>query len=370
MGASYYAVSIAGQLRLSCEDDPARVISLTINDPDEAAATASLRLDDKDGVIYLPQKNDLVSITLGRSKGGAQETFRGKVSNVTSSGGNGGRTLSVLADAADLTGKAKQPLQKSWQNKSVKDILTDAAKEAGLQPPRIDEAIGKIIRVSEVADGESYLEFAKRIGREVGGKSSLFDDLPVMTEANGGKSASGRLLVPVDVIWSDQSPNLTGWSISPKQSRFAHSAFAARYFDFEKGEVVEVEAEGQKEAKAKARSSASLKATKEEAEAAAKSDKEGAERAAGSGTITCDGNPAIFAGGLINLKGARAGVDGQYRVKSCTHTLNDSGYLCSLQVELPKGGAGKDDRKKQAATRSRSVSSREPSGYGVTFGGV
>ena len=219
-----------------------------------------------------------------------------------------------------------------------------------------------------MADGESYLEFAKRIGREVGGKSSLFDDLPVMIEANGGKSASGRSLVPVDIIWSDQSPNLTGWSISPKQSRAAHSFFAARYFDFEKGEVIEVEAEGQKEAKAKARSSASLKATKEEAEDCAKSDKEGAERAAGSGTITCDGNPAIFAGGLINLKGARAGVDGQYRVKSCTHTLNVSGYLCNLSIELPKGGAGKDTRKKQASPRSNPSS--QSSGYGVTFGGV
>lgn len=343
MPQSFYKVSIAGGKSLTNEDDPARVVAITINDVDGASDTASVTLDDTDGIIYLPQKNDLVTIEMGRSEAEALEIFKGKVSKVSSTGGPSGRLITVTLDAGDLSGRSKEPMQKSWRKKTIKHILTDAAKEKGLQPTRIDEAIGSIIREDEVADGESFLELAKRLADETGGKFKMFDDVPVIVSANSGLSASGKPLVPVEIVWSDQKNNLKSWSIEPRESRYAHSEFITEYFDHATGDFGKVTEKGSEHGKAKAQRMGS-RATKEEAQAAVKAEKEAADRAAGSGSITCDGNPAIFAGGRIKLIGARPGVDGIYRVKSCSHTINGSGYVTSLQVELPQGGAGVDDR--------------------------
>ena len=149
-----------------------------------------------------------------------------------------------------MSSKGKEPLQKSWKDKAVKEILTDAASEAGYQAPKIDDSIGSIVREKEVADGESFLEFARRLAGEVGGRFKMFGDQPVIVDAKGGASASGASIPALAVSWGD---NLISWSISPRDNRSDHAEYQSKYFDLEQGKWVIVSENGKSEAKAKAK---------------------------------------------------------------------------------------------------------------------
>ena len=48
---------------------------------------------------------------------------------------------------------------------------------------------------------------------------------------------------------------------------------------------------------------------------------------------------------LVNLSGARDGVDGTYRIRQARHVFErGSGWTTSLEVEQPSGDAGEDTR--------------------------
>nr|WP_319513681.1 contractile injection system protein, VgrG/Pvc8 family [uncultured Cohaesibacter sp.] len=340
MRSFYFSVMVGGTVVLSGSSLNG-LNSITINDNDgETADTATITLDDTDGRNRLPQKNDDVVIMIGRSSAAVVKKFTGKVTGVQSVGGSGGRTITVNCDSADMSGKGKEPLQKSWKGKTVKEILTDAASKAGYQAPKIDDSIGSIVREKEVADGESFLEFARRLAGEVGGRFKMFGDQPVMVDAKGGTSASGASLAALAVTWGD---NLISWSISPRDNRSDHSEYQSKYFDLEQGKWVTVSERGKSEAKAKAKN-AKPTATKDEAESQAKADKDAGDRGAGAGSVSLDGDASLIAGGTITLVGARPGIDGTYTVSSCTHTLDTGGYNCSAQLEHPQGDAGTDGR--------------------------
>jgi len=70
-----------------------------------------------------------------------------------------------------------------------------------------------------------------------------------------------------------------------------------------------------------------------------------AERALGGGRILIDGHPMAMAQALVNLSGARDGVDGTYRIRQARHVFErGSGWTTSLEVEQPSGDAGEDTR--------------------------
>ena len=75
------------------------------------------------------------------------------------------------------------------------------------------------------------------------------------------------------------------------------------------------------------------------------SDAATAERDAGEGTVTIEGNTAAIPDGLCRIAGTRPGVDGAYRIEAVTHTLTRAGgFVTSLELRQPQEGAGLDDR--------------------------
>jgi phage protein D len=75
------------------------------------------------------------------------------------------------------------------------------------------------------------------------------------------------------------------------------------------------------------------------------SDAATAERDAGEGTVTIEGNTAAIPDGLCRIAGTRPGVDGAYRIEAVTHTLTRTGgFVTSLELKQPQDGAGRDER--------------------------
>ena len=222
MREPYFSVKVAGQTVLSGGIGAQGLHSVSVNDADGQSDTAQITLDDTDGRIYLPQKNDPVIIIMGPSKEASQEIFSGFVTSVTSSGGSQGRMISVSADSADTSGKVKGALQKSWKDQSIEKILSDAAKDAGVNLPRIDPALGSILRANEVADGESFMELGQRLASELGGKFKMYGPDSVLWGANSALGSG------VSVAWRK---NLHAWSISPRETRPVHASYEVRHFD-------------------------------------------------------------------------------------------------------------------------------------------
>ncbi|WP_319533435.1 hypothetical protein [uncultured Cohaesibacter sp.] len=358
MQTFYYEVIVGGVVMIS-GSSLSDVQSITINDADgEGGDTASITLDNTDDRIFGPQKNDPVMIRIGRTRAGMVTRFIGFVDQPAMSGSvGGGRTCTVNCSSGDQTSKSKEPLQLSYKKKTIEQILGDAASKADLLTPKIDQSLAAIVRDDELFDGESFEEGAYRLAKELGARFKLFGKVPVLVAANSGKSVSGQTLPTVYATWG---VNLISWQITPRVSRANYQKQSAPWFDFEKAEWVISDVDQKDDGKAKAQRPGA-RATESEAKQSAASEKDGAERAGGTGTVTLDGDANIFAGAPLELSGADSLSDGTYRIKSCSMTLNTGGWTVSCQVEQPQGEAGKDKRTPKKATKSTSKSQPSPS---------
>ncbi|MCV6548543.1 MAG: hypothetical protein OIF56_14895 [Cohaesibacter sp.] len=315
---------------------------ITINDLDgEGQDTAAITLDDSGGQIYLPQKNDPVLIRIGRDKSSLVTRFVGFVSSAPYAFGQSGSTITVSCESGNPSGRAKEPLQKSFKNEKVESIFSKLTKELGLQMPKIDKQFADI-KIDDVVDGLSLQEFGQKIASELGGKFKMFGDMPVLLAANSGKSISGLTLPAIKAV---KGQNLISGTINPRQSSAGFTEHISQYFDRELGKWVQEAEKAVKSINATAKSLSPVRyANKQAAKQAAKAEKDGADRAAGSGSVKLDGDANIYAGSPISISGVRPGIDGQYRIKSCTHNLDKSGFFTDCQLEQPQGDAGIDKR--------------------------
>ncbi len=86
-----------------------------------------------------------------------------------------------------------------------------------------------------------------------------------------------------------------------------------------------------------------------------------AEREGGEGSVEMDMTVAAQAECTFMLSGARAGVDGQYRIVSVRHRASrNGGSTTSLEIKQPGGEAGKDRRKAGKGPREKKSASGVP----------
>lgn len=310
--------------------------------------TASIEIDDTDGAVIMPNKGASITITLGWEGGPIAEVFKGKVDEVRSQGSRGaGRTLRISAKGVDENGKAKQPQNRHMDNKSLKDALTDAGKEAGITSIKVDPDLAKVTRDYWSLDAESFLHFGERVAREVGGTFKVRDGEAVMAKKAGGKSAGGQTMPTITAAWGD---NLMSWEIAPILGRPQFKQVRGRYYDRKEGKwkSVEVEIPGT-EATAKL-TRRTVSADEDEAKGGAENDKTESEKNKGGGSVSIDGNAQARPEGKCIVAGARPGIDGTYTIESVTHTVSRSGgWVTKLDLKKPEEGAGKDSRKPSAS---------------------
>lgn len=317
------------------------LISLTINLKDGGASDkADLTLDDRNGAIVFPREGATFKSWIR-----GVEVFRGKVTEARSNGGRGdGRTLRISADGVDTKGKAKQPQQKHFDNKSIEAILKEAGKEAGVTTVTVDKEIGAITLPYEAMDGESFMSLGQRLAEAHGGTFSISDGRAALVKRSGGKSASGKALVEIVAAWG---VNLIRWDIAPYAGRARYKKAKQRWYDKKEAKWKEVETEVEDPDAAATHTSRHPAGDEASAKKRTESDKATAEREKGGGTIEIDGNEYAQPEAPVRLVGARPGADGSYKASGVTHNLTRSGFSTSLEVKHPSGAAGKDSRAKK-----------------------
>mgnify|MGYP001552067445 CR=1 FL=1 len=302
--------------------------------------SADLDIDDTDGRIVLPRKGAKVSIGLGWESEGMRVVFRGTVDEVKSSGNRGaGRRLKITAKGMDTTGPVKEGQQRNWDEASVETIMRDAAGFAGIANIEIDPALRSLTRSYFEMRDESFIAMGERLAREIGANFRIVDDTVILSRRNADYQAAIR------AIWGD---NLHNWDIAPDLGRPQFGGVRARWYDVDNALWQVVERATGLDVRALHSGRLSL-AGPTEAVQQADSDAATAERDAGEGTVTIEGNTAAIPDGLCIVAGTRAGVDGAYRIEAVTHSFTrGGGFVTALELKHPQRGAGTDAR--QAAT--------------------
>lgn len=324
-----YMVMIAGS-DVTSKLNP-HLISLRVSDNvGTHSDTATIQLDDTDGRLMLPTQGVPVAILLGWEEQGVRLVFSGTVDEVRSSGSRSGRTITVSAKGIDTKSKVKQPQQRHFDKKTVKDALTEAGKEAGIDTVDVDPDLAKIERDYIDMRDESFIHFGERIAREVGGNFRIQGKTATLSKRMGAYSAF------VAVRWGD---NLHSWDISPALGRPAFKKTRARWYDRKeakwKEQNVEVEADAEAESVARY-----AEPNEGQSKDKATSDKATSERDVAEGSVTIEGNTGAVPDGLCILSGSRAGIDGAYRIESVEHEYSRSGFITTLQIKSAGSDSG------------------------------
>ncbi|MCR6673218.1 phage late control D family protein [Devosia ginsengisoli] len=315
--------------------------SLTVQDKaGQSSDTASLEIDDTDGKIIMPSPRSKISIELGWSDTGVGQVFSGVVDEVEAKGGRSGRSISISAKGLDTRGKAKQGQRRHFDNATVEEALTAAGKTAGLAV-KVDSAFASITREYIGLDNESFVSFGERLAREVGGTFKIVGDTAILADRNGGRGVGGQALPTIRAEWG---VNLHSYSIMPILGRPIEKRAAARSFDKEVADYVASFADTGTDDAETDKEAPFLEPDEDSASARASADAKQADRKAGEGTVVIEGNIDAQPEGVCEVVGCRPGIDGSYRIDAVSHSHSRSGFITTLTLAQPKGGAGKDGR--------------------------
>jgi len=262
-----------------------------------------------EGLWQRPKYQDVVKVWLGWKE--SDVIFMGSfvVQNTERINGN---ILSIHANGVDFSSKLKEKKDRSFEKKSLAQIVKMIAQEHGLEV-KTDAHID----VEYLAQhDESDLAFFKRIGERYGFLFSIKNlTLIFLSESQGD--------VPV---FDFDAKNAFDLRIKHSNKTFYRSVRVLYHSTKENIDKEVVIGEESPQLKLEGAYSG-----EEEALRIAKTRLERANRGAKSGSLTCKG-AVFFAGGKLNLKGS-VEDDGMYLIKSVRHQVDSGGWVTTLEFE-------------------------------------
>jgi phage protein D len=326
------------------------LLSVQIVSPTRAFDMADLELSDRHGVLKLPDLQKKVQIELGW--GSTVKTFDGTIENRESYGQRkGGRRLNIHAKGSDVAGKIKQPQRDTigegekpdGSKDSIKldDAFQRFASRAGMQAI-LGEGLKDITRPSWSITNESFMAWARRIAREHGAVFKMSNDTAFLSKLGDSKNAQGQGLADIQATWAADG-NLKAWRIKPSSGRPAWKNTNASWFDRLEGKrrYANAKIEGLLGDFNGLKNVASFfqqfdAHTEEQAKAMASGESAAAQNHFGEGWVVIKGEPRAQPEAKCTVKGVRDGVDGDYKIRTVTHTYKrGGGFETLLDIEQP-----------------------------------
>lgn len=311
--------------------DRMRPYLIEIEVTDKAGSSSdscSLKLADDESFEF-PAEGSGVSVSLQGAT-----VFEGVVDDTKSSGSRGGgRIMTVSAKGFDTRGKAKEGQDFHKDDASLGDFLQESASKAGYSIS-VDSSLASKQRPYWSADGESFLGVGEKLAREFNATFKIRGTQAVFVPRNS--SLLGTVVGTVG-----PNGNVINWDISPYTGRQAFTKAKARWFDRKtaKFEEKEVEVSSSRPLPDSTNVVRGVAADEGQATDLAEGRKSEAEREGGQGSVEIDLDPSAQAEGMFTLSGARAGVDGTYRIETVKHKASRSGgATTSLDLKQPQVG--------------------------------
>ena len=204
-----------------------RLISLTITDNRGIESDSlEIELSDHDGLLDIPPKGVEIEAWIGWSNSGL--VYKGKyiVKERTHTGPID--VLSLRAESADLKATFKKKKERSFDNKTIADIIQTIATEQGLDA-RINEELGQIV-LAHIDQNESDANLITRIALEHDAIATVKNGCLLFMPAGSGKTFKGSGL-PDTIITRNTGDTHT---FSDTNGGDEVSGVTAYYYDSEK----------------------------------------------------------------------------------------------------------------------------------------
>ena len=297
-----------------------RLIALTLTDNDgEEADRVEITLDDRGGLIALPDMDAVLEVALGF--GAALEPMgRFAVDGISGEGPE--QTITLTATAADLKGPIRAPRTRAWEGKTLAQIVGQIAEETGLRAV-IGESLAGAAWGYLAQTAESDLHFLTRIARGLDATAKPAGGALIVAKRGEGKAATGAELTP-PVIAAD---HLASWSWS-LTGRAVYKSAEAAWADTAGGALHKIVV-GEGNPRQILRH---VHGTEAEARRAAQSALSKAAR--GAMTLSASGAfaPDALAGTTAQLTGLRPELCGDWHLKTVTHSLDSAGLVTAFEA--------------------------------------
>lgn len=292
-----------------------RVESIQIDDKAGTSTdTATITLNDKDGLAAIPENRSPVQIFMGKPLPFLM--FSGVVERSTSSGGRQGRKLVVSCAGVDVASKAREPQRCHFDEMTVEAILKSAGGRVGVTEYRIAERFKSLVLDYEAMDNEDLITFGARLAKEVGATFKFRSDTVVFADRHSGLAPSGQ---PMPIALVARGGNLHTWGVSPQTNQKRFARIIVRYFDRAAAKWDQVEIDTGLDDVGISGVGTYEAPNKEAAERKAKALKTEMLRGLGQGTVTSELLPQSQPEGGLALVGAKLGIDGVYRIDGASH---------------------------------------------------
>lgn len=286
-----------------------------------------LNFDDRDAAIPIPPKDADIRLWLGYADHPTlRPVYMGSFKVDEAEVGSGPRSLAIRAKAADLGGGFRSPKFRSWDGKTIGDIVGQVAADNGYTP-LIDPELSAIVVPHIDQTEESDAAFLTRLAGNHDAVAKPADGKLIFTKRHGDTRPGGGAIPTVALTPKD----FTSWKAKISE-RGNHGKVTSYYQDHATGERAAVTV-GDGGDDVSPYLDRDPYGTREEAEAGARAKLNDFGRGKLSFNGSGPGRPDLFAEARIVLSGFRPGVDGSYALKSVEHSFSNSGFTTSVTAE-------------------------------------
>jgi hypothetical protein len=319
-------------------------VQVTTTNDATSADRCLIELDDRDGQLAIPPDEAPVNLSLGWTVEGLGVVFTGQMESIESgfSRRGGGRRLWLEAKGIDSAGLGRAHFRQAWgdgegEEISLEDVLKKSAEMAGGIQMKVSPSMRDIKRKYWAQD-ESFHHLGMRLANELGGLFKVTGQTATFVNKTDGMNVDGEEMGTVDAVWGE---NMIGWRIKPFVARPQAQTAAAAHFDRALGAWGEIEKAiggdlpfGRSAAIAGLPGMAPNKQTAEQWTVGLT---EASILKRGMGFVMLNGEPAAVPNARLNVKGARAGVDGLYSIEEVEHLYSrGGGFLTRCNVNNPR----------------------------------
>ena len=300
-----------------------RLLSLRVTDEAGIESdTCEIELDDRNGEIEWPRLGANLEISLGYTN---QLTPLGSyiVDEVEHSGPPD--TMVIRAKATDMRASLKAPKSRSWDQVTIKDVVSTIAADHGYDP-RVSDAVAEIpINHIDQTD-ESDIHLLTRLAKDYGAVSKPAGRFWLFVERGQAKAASGIDLPTVEI----QRTSIISHRLTQAERSKYNSVVAYWYDATEARRLPVVAGDGEP--------SFFLKhdyPDQQRALSAATSKLQDLERGVQNLSLSLIGNTALFAEGRITINGLRSPINDDWVIQRVNHQLSAEGFSTQLDAVTP-----------------------------------
>ena len=307
-----------------------RLVRLEVTDNEaDKADTFNAELDDGPrGALAIPRRGAIARIWMGYEETGVRYMGAFTVDEVEVACLP--YTMRISGKSASMREKLKQPKERHWDNKTIREVAEKIAGENGLQA-KVEEEIGAHKYEWLGQQDESDLHFLRRIVARHGGMVVVKDEKLIIAKRGAGKSTGGAEMTPLIIA----PPMIVPGTCRVKfVDRPRYRKVVAYWQDRAQAHRKKVEADGDPKATAVLKLREPF-ADEAEAKKAATAKAKEMVRSADSASVTIEGNIAAMAGAPMIFAGVRLGVDGNEFIQQIVrHSFDkNSGYRTTITAK-------------------------------------